>query len=979
MSTASQINELYGKVLNLQLRIKQVEAEISAIIGQMQENPALQAQLQIAANELANQRYELKEQLGDVNAKIQQLQNLNTGDSSGVIVRDDQAARVDRASEVNPVVGPQTLENGRIKTPPDTSVGSNANKFDPAEVNDFGTDGELRPYIQTQSTPVGASGTSAGQRRDDAGSAATPSGRPGVGARSDDAVGGNATVAELNLIDYGKITPQANVLDQYASYTYQASLYIMDNNSYQQMINTKQKVLNGAQLLIQSGGAPVIGRNEYFSLDYYIDTIELRSEIACKGVGLAHNVNQVRMTIVEPNGITLIQNLDKAATKFLGGTSQKQQTFPQQTYLLVIRFYGYDDQGNLVRGGVSKPNQTSDPNAFVEKWYPLIIENLTFKVANKAVEYQLTATAVPYYIGASSARGSIPFNIELSGQTLKDILAGPAVYGAAQAGGNQTAATAARTGVDLTNTSAGGGRGGATTYQPPPKADATNTLKKTVRSGLMAALNEYQRDLVKQKVYEIPDEYEVEFVLDSLASAKVTSASGLDKSATSMSTPGTAGDQKLPSKQSMDPNSRVEGATAGMQIVQFIDTLIRNSSYIKDQQVVQINDSTGKVEPTGVKTTNTSWYKIGFEATPKISAGIDKQRNDYAYKIKYTISPYKLSQLYSPYFNVPLPTGTHKQYRYWFTGQNDAVIDYSETFNNLYYAVLSGADFSERSANNVTYLKRQYQTASGQASQGASRKTNEPGANAADQLYSPGDLGECEMTIVGDPAWLQQGEAAAGLRKTDPDYFKAFLADGTINFDSQQILFEVGYNTPDDYNLATGLIESKWDNLDINTQKYYSTRLGGLAQITRTYLATNVTSHFVKGKFTQTVRGTLMPYENEVTKPETTKSSGIAAPANTTAPKWTPKSERSSVTNPTPSSSLAKGTQQLLTPVTNGANLDNNTLRTTPIYIQSRKSGASDAVALAAAKSASAAGTNNYSGTAIPGINVPNQKIVKDQ
>lgn len=855
----------------------------------------------VAEREALGARYEAGEknllpQIQDLNSQIRstltQIELLQATTSSGVIVRDDQAARVNGASEINPVSGLQTLENGRIKPPPDTTAGSNANKFNPLEVNDFGTDAELRPYLQTQSTPVGANGVSSGQRRDDAGSsAAVAGGRPGVGARGDDAVGGNATVAELNLIDYGKITPQANVLDQYASYTYQASLYIMDNNSYQQMINTKQKVLNGAQLLIQSGGAPVIGRNEYFSLDYYIDTIELRSEIACKGVGLAHNVNQVRMTIVEPNGITLIQNLDKVATKFLGGVTQKQQTFPQQTYLLVIRFYGYDDQGNLVRGGVSKPNQTSDPNAFVEKWYPLQIENLTFKVANKAVEYQLTATAVPYYIGASSARGSIPFNIELSGKTLKDILAGPAVYGAAQtAGSNQTAATAARTGVDLTNTSAGGGRGGATTYQPPPKADATNTLKKTVRSGLMAALNEYQRDLVKQKVYEIPDEYEVEFVIDSLASAKVTSTSGLDKSATSMSTPGTASDQKLPSKQSMDPNSRVEGATAGMQIVQFIDTLLRNSSYIKDQQVVQINDATGKVEPTGVKTTNTSWYKIGFEAIPKISAGIDKQRNDYAYKIKYIISPYKLSQLYSPYFNVPLPTGTHKQYRYWFTGQNDAVIDYSETFNNLYYAVLSGADFSERSANNVAYLKRQYQTASGQASQGASGKTNEPGANAADQLYSPGDLGECELTIVGDPAWLQQGETAAGLRKTDPDYFKAFLADGTINFDSQQILFEVGYNTPGDYNLANGLIESKWSNLDIVDQKYYSTRFGGLAQVTRTYIATNVTSHFAKGKFTQTVRGTLMPYEQEVNMPpptkSSTKSSTVAAPANTPAPAW---------------------------------------------------------------------------------------------
>jgi hypothetical protein len=193
-----------------------------------------------------------------------------------------------------------------------------------------------------------------------------------------------------------------------------------------------------------------------------------------------------------------------------------------------------------------------------------------------------------------------------------------------------------------------------------------------------------------------------------------------------------------------------------MQIVQYIDLLIRNSSYIKDQQVLVINDKTKDPESTGVKTTNTSWYRIGFQATPKIAQGIDKKRNSYAWKIKYTISPYRLSQLNSPYFNVPLPTGTHKQYRYWFTGQNDSVLSYEETLNNLYYVVLSGADLTNRSANNADYLQYHYQTASGQATTGATGKTNEPGANAADQLYSPADLQDCNMTIVGDPAWLQQ-------------------------------------------------------------------------------------------------------------------------------------------------------------------------------------------------------------------------------
>ena len=56
------------------------------------------------------------------------------------------------------------------------------------------------------------------------------------------------------------------------------------------------------------------------------------------------------------------------------------------------------------------------------------------------------------------------------------------------------------------------------------------------------------------------------------------------------------------------------------------------------------------------------------------------------------------------------------------------------------------------------------------------------------------------VTIVGDPAWLQQGESWVHSKKGDPFYYSAFLKDGTINFDRQQILFEISYNTPNDYN-----------------------------------------------------------------------------------------------------------------------------------------------------------------------------------
>jgi len=986
--------------------IIELEVEYQRLVGQ---RDILGARYESGEKTLLPEIQALNQQ---IRAVLVQLDSLKAINSSGKIVQDDQQARVDNSNVVNPNSSSQLVlqKNGRIQLPPETSSGSNAiEPLTGVRSVDTGLNGELRSLIQTQSTPPGGSGVNGNGNspglaypvsgyetvNEDAfiggnftgvfGSSPRPGGEPGVGARGEDSgvrsptgTTTSSVVNELNSINFTeKLVPQDNILDQYSSYTYQASLYLMTKDMYQRMINTGQKNTSGAKLIVQSGGASSTSgeRDENFGLDYYIDRLELKSFLVGKSVRLAHNVKEVKMTVVEPNGISFIENIDAAVQKFLGGATQnKKKNFTAQVYLLVIKFYGYDDQGNLVRAGAVPGQTSSTSGAVTEKWYPLILTKVNFKVASKLVEYDLEFKAPPYYINASSGRGSIPFNIELSGGTIKDILAGPVVYSAGQNGVALSATAAAEARATFAATDPrriDGGTNSAT--NTPPKADAANTPKKTVRQGLMAALNEYQRDLVKQGVYRYADEYNIEFALDSMASAAIINP-GLNKGATSMGVPATAADQKLGTKQSMDPKSRVEGATAGMQIVQFIDTLVRNSSYIRDQQLVVIDEKTGAVTETGAKINNTAWYKIGFRAEAKMNE-YDEKRNDYAYKITYTVSPYKISQLNSPYFQVPKFNGTHKKYNYWFTGENTQVLSYEETLNSLYYVVLSGANLGGASSNANELLKYQYQTASGQSTAGADGKTLEPAANAADQLYNPADLKECTLGIVGDPAWLQQGEAWIGLRTGATDYYSAFLADGTINFDSQQILFEIGYNTSKDYDLATGLMEIDRGKYNSTSQQDQQTKTPGTTKASRIYIAKECTSEFARGKFTQTLKGSLMVYYPQQKVESRPVTNPIKAPS-TGAPKAPPPP---AIPSTPQTSSLAKGVQQILSPVTNGENLSDSTLRTTPIYNQARRGGANDAAALAAARSASAAGTNNYSGTALPGIRVPNQLIVKDQ
>jgi len=701
---------------------------------------------------------------------------------------------------------------------------------------------------QSQSTPANSA-------RDDAPAQAPTSGGVGAGTssnsvasvRPDDNPGSsvstkNATVNTVdNLFGEASIVPQYNVLDQYASYTYQASVYLMKPETWQQMVATRKKTLSGTQLLFQSGGAPVGSRNPYFSNDYYIDKIELKSTITGKGTNAAHNVNTIKMTVVEPAGITLLNNLDRAVEQYLGAASKKQN-FASALYLLVIKFFGYDANGNLIQAGQG--------GNFVEKYYPMAISKLNFKVANKLVEYEIEATAPQYQIGVGQSRGTIPYNVELSGMSLKDALAG-----SAQVGPSTTNAP--------TQDEARDQEGSSNPPSAPPTAAAAPSPKLTIRKGLMEALNQYQKDLVDQKIYTVADQYSIEFTDSVIEQAKIT-VPGTDFKNTSPQAPKTANDQLNKETQAVDPNSRILTITAGQQIVQVIDQAVRNSSYIRSQQTATVDENTQQQKVNGSPGKNVAWFKINLEAVP---IKWDPKRNDYAYKVKYIISPYRINQTNSNYFTTPIYRGAQKQYNYWFTGQNTQVLNYEQTYNALYTYVLSGGN--NNVANNTT-AKANYQPRSGQTSQGADLRTNEPAANLADSLYNPADLGTANLTIVGDPAWLQQGEASFSAPGKNSFIASSFLPDGTINFDSQQILFEIVINTPTDYNLSTGIMDV--NNRSSGQQNIQAKPLNE----SYVYIANECTSEFNKGKFTQNIKGTLLMR----TTPKSTTSDG-RPPAST--------------------------------------------------------------------------------------------------
>ena len=780
-----------------------------------------------------------------------------------------QTARDDGANSSVPTSAPQTLDaTGRIVTQQPTATPSNAAGTQVPPTT--GVNDPTRSNTTTQTVPPITAAPGAIPPGSPSAPQTTPSAPVdrGTAANNDDNT--NGVVSRINDIFGGnnaRIVPQSNVLGNYSSYTYNISIYLTTSQEYRSANNGQRPNLAGSNLLMQSGGANLADRNQEFPLDFYIDDLRINSLISGKGTGGGHNAVDLSFRVYEPYGVTFLDRLATAVRKYVRNNSQANQTqnYAAQAYLMVIKFYGYDDNGELVRvaNALQTPGAEQEPGLIVEKYIPFRFTQIKFRLAGRTAEYECNAVALRDYAPPSQTRGIIPYNVELTAITLQELLAGNLSFsntGQAQAANSEGRTNpqsqpragptlAAAAGQDPSNplnrvpqqgsTPASADNNNLSYLDPvnlglsdpggapsvpsnvttpsalpntggaPPKASAAP--KPSLVAGLTAALNEFQAELVKNGTYQHADVYDIkinESILREALLQPPEAAAGLRS--VPMTAAQSAAAQKLGAKQSVDRNSKNVSATAGMSIVQFLDQIVRNSSYIIDQQTkIYTKDSAGEwvVRPRSTGGTTFAWYRIGMDAEP-IRDKYDEKRRDYAYRITYTITPYQVNDSKSPWFPQSRFQGTHKKYEYWFTGLNTDVINYEQDYNYLYYIAINGGQGIPSTFTDYReYEQYAFQARAPEASQGAAGPVFDPPAQAAAALYSPGDTAKIKMEIIGDPAWLQQGEIVSGIPQLGQVNYGPFLPDGTINYDSREILFEVTFNTAGDYNLETGLMD----------------------------------------------------------------------------------------------------------------------------------------------------------------------------
>jgi len=275
-------------------------------------------------------------------------------ESAGQTVNDDA---VNTPNKPPPL---QAGPDGRVSVPPATTTPTNATQPD-VGASSTGTDQPTKTFDKTQATYDGVSGQTMPSPPTDA--ASDPNTNVGNQAPTTAGVGqvddnirptpeSQSVKVNNGFNDPQPIVPQPNILSKFASSTYNASVYLMTPTQYETLIKSKQKKVNGYNLLFQTGGAPTnvggakgalgtantatqsdleaegiglaanvatpgakdpdAGRNPFFPDDFYIDSITLENMFPGKQTSAAHMATNIKFTVVEPGGITLLDRLYQA-------------------------------------------------------------------------------------------------------------------------------------------------------------------------------------------------------------------------------------------------------------------------------------------------------------------------------------------------------------------------------------------------------------------------------------------------------------------------------------------------------------------------------------------------------------------------------------------------------------------------------------------------------------------------------------------
>ena len=583
-----------------------------------------------------------------------------------------------------------------------------------------------------------------------------------------------------------------NPLSELSSYTYHISLYMVTPEDYTNFVETGQADVSNFTVVCESGGSGKANANKAFPLDYYIDDLTFKTFCSTKTNDgpIVDSVN-FEFKIYEPYGFSFVSELKAAALKVIDKSNlpgaKEASHHMQQNYMLGIEFYGYNEKGEIETGQRFGPSTNNNGTLF-PRYFPIYLTHLSFRLDGRATTYAIKAQSVSINVAVGAIRSVIHNNLKIEGGTIEEILSGSS------------------------------------------------------RKSLASVLNAQEEELLNSKpggkLVERINKYVIKFIPnEAIAGATLVNPNDIPKYKAPMNnnTKTSESTEKTSTGLTFDKNSRTYTISAGSTIIQTIDNIISQSSYIRDAlKSFPTESDAGNQVQVNSNPKPLKWYVI----TPIVKPiGYDKEyRSAYCYEITYQIREYLVPYVRSAYVSsASAYHGAHKKYSYIYTGKNNEILSYEQTYNALYYM-----NTLRQAANNtsppveVNVNARQAESDGGQNNLGGQGP-----ASIKTSLYSPGDKALAKIQILGDPDYIM---TTMGMEYQI--YKKFYGPDYSINAAAGQIFIEINFNGASDYDTMTGLMNI---NDRVEVYKYPpELKIDGIS-----YIVNDVTSTFSRGRFTQ--------------------------------------------------------------------------------------------------------------------------------
>lgn len=638
--------------------------------------------------------------------------------------------------------------------------------------------------------------------------------------------------------------PRKNPLGEFASSTYQITLYMITPDAYDAFIQSGRKNINafseaqpvdgsaagGAFIVAQSGGINEKYRiKPEFQYDYYID--KLTAKTVSSGSEL--NTFDVKFTIIEPYGFSFISNLrrarDKLETYSRGGSSLPGPE--RNLFILGFRFYGYDEAGNILTGKEKMDDGTIlDPNnstnGLFEKFIDIQITDFTFKLDGKATVYNIAGGTVTQEAGLGLKRGVFKHGVSITAATVEE---------------------------------------------------AINLLKEKLNKDEELGTNEPRNHYDFRFIGEEED-------VNRLKNASLIAPNDKTKGAWEGSGAKKTSEvnENASVKASPSPVKHQFVQNNGTIINDVVAMLMKQSSYMTDAlNALYEAQTSGKVGNTVTNNPGDkalSWYNFSCEVS---NARFNTQLNDWVYDITYVIQPYKTPAIYTPILSTSPAYnfyGPHKTYEYYFTGKNTEVLSYETTYNLSYFnAVPSVEGLPSPGPSNKDYTPPYATGKRPDTSRVSSlNKSLDTQNSILTILYDPGAAISSKLTIMGDPDFLMTPNPSS----LNQVYDQFYGSDGfSINPNGGQVFITVDFKEAIDYDVAKGFLSVNQNVLFLKYPPEIAKAYPGII-----FQVIELNNTFDNGKFTQVISVALPPLwdTEEADSPRADQAKETAQTASTT-------------------------------------------------------------------------------------------------